>query len=389
MNVRLSTLALAAGVVLAMACGDADEDPTGPDEPPDTALTATLVVDGLVQPVHLTTPPGADGLFVVEQAGRIRIIRDGALLPTPFLDITSKVTSGGEQGLLSLAFDPQYATNGRFYVDYTGAADATFIERYTVTADPDIADPASVELILTVPQPAENHNGGHLLFGPDGMLYIGMGDGGGVGDPDGNGQDTGTLLGKVLRIDVSGEAPYTIPAGNPFDGSGAERAEIWAYGLRNPWRLAFDEPTGLLYITDVGEDEFEEVNVVNADAAGLNFGWNVAEGPGCFAAASCDLDGFVAPVHFYDHGGGRCSITGGSVYRGAAMPAMRGHYFFADLCADGLHSLRVVGGEATEHMQWDVGAIGNVSSFGTDDAGELYVTSLSGGIYRLGVAPAP
>ncbi len=389
MQVRPLALALVAGALAATACGDDADDPTGPDDPPTDEIVATLVADGLAAPVHVAAPPGESGLWVVEQAGTIRIVREGAVLPAPFLDISAKVSSGGEQGLLSIAFDPQYATNGRFYVDYTGVDGATVVERYTVTADPNVADPGSAELILTVPQPAANHNGGHLLFGPDDMLYISMGDGGGIGDPSGNGQDTGTLLGKILRIDVRGDAPYAIPADNPFDGTGDARAEIWAYGLRNPWRMAFDEPTGLLYVADVGEDEFEEVNVVNATAPGLNYGWSVTEGTQCFRAPTCDTSGFVEPVHVYDHAGGRCSITGGAVYRGDAMPTVRGHYFFADLCAAGVSSLRVVGGAATDLRSRDVGAVGSVTSFGTDGDGELLLTSIEGGIYRLGPPPAP
>lgn len=389
MHMRCAAMAVVAGALMGTACGDDDETPTGTDDPLPTQIVATPVAEGLQAPVHVAAPPGEHGLWVVEQAGVIRVVREGVVLPTPFLDISGKVTSGGEQGLLSIAFDPGYAANGRFYVDYTGAEGATFVERYTVSADPNVADPASAELILTVPQPAANHNGGHLLFGPDDMLYIAMGDGGGIGDPSGNAQDTGTLLGKILRIDVSGDAPYTIPSDNPFDGTADARAEIWAYGLRNPWRMAFDEPSGLLYIADVGEDEFEEVNAVNASAPGLNFGWSVVEGTGCFRAPTCEADEFVQPVHVYDHTGGRCSVTGGAVYRGAAMPALRGHYFFADLCAAGLQTLRVMGGAASEVRAWDIGAIGSVTSFGTDGAGELLLTSIEGGIYRLGHPAAP
>lgn len=389
MDMRIVARTLVIGALLTAACGDDDEAPSGPDDPTPPQIVATPVAVGLEAPVHVAAPPGEDGIWVVEQAGVIRIVRDGAVLPTPFLDISAKVTAGGEQGLLSIAFDPAYAANGRFYVDYTGADGATFVERYTVSADPNVADATSAELILTVPQPAANHNGGHLLFGPDDMLYISMGDGGGVGDPSGNGQDVGTLLGKILRIDVSGDAPYTIPPGNPFDGTAGTRAEIWAYGLRNPWRMAFDEPTGLLFIADVGEDEFEEVNAVNASAPGLNYGWSVVEGTQCFRVPTCDAGDVVQPVHVYDHTGGRCSVTGGVVYRGDAMPTLRGHYFFADLCVDGLHTLRVAGGAATDLREWDIGAIGNITSFGTDGDGELLVASIEGGIYKLGHPPTP
>lgn len=375
---------LALGLTLAgtVAC-DSDDGPGGND---DVVVEAVLVENGFAQPVHLTAPAGDDRLFIVELGGTIRIIEAGAALGTPFLDISANVSTGGERGLLSMAFDPQYATNRRFYVNYTDLNGNTRVERYVASVgDPDVADAGSAELILAVNQPEDNHNGGHLLFGPDGMLYVAMGDGGGNGLVS---QDLTSLLGKLLRLDVRGAAPYAVPPGNPYVGSttGA-RAEIWASGLRNPWRIAFDDPSDRIYIADVGETSLEEINVESVTADGLNYGWNVMEGTECFNAASCSQAGLTLPKHTYDHAGGRCSITGGAVYRGDAMPSMRGHYFYADLCQDGVRSLRVSGGSTTDHRLWETGDLGNIVSFGTDSDGEMYVISAGGGVYRLSPAP--
>jgi hypothetical protein len=348
-------------------------------------LRAQQVVEGLASPVYLTAPKNDPRLFVVEQAGRIRIVKAGALLTTPFLDITSRVVSGGERGLLSLAFDPAYATNGRFYVYYTGAQGDIFVDRFTVSGDPDVANTAS-DRVLTIQHRANsNHNGGLLLFGPDGMLYAGVGDGGGAGDVPNNAQNIDVLLGKILRLDVAA-LPYAIPAGNPFAGrAGAD--EIWAYGLRNPWRFAFDVPpdgtTPKLYIADVGQGAREEVDVVDAAAAGRNYGWRIMEGTQCYNPSSgCNQAGLTLPVLDYDHGQG-CSITGGVVYRGAAIPEVRGHYFYSDYCSGWLRSFRLSGGAAVDQRDWALASIGNVTSFGVDAAGELYMLSANGRVYRL------
>lgn len=373
------TAAVLVSILLASACNGSSGGGTVVSTP---GLVATVVASGLSSPLHLTAPASDPRLFVVEKPGRIRVVENGQLHATPFLDISNLVSTGSEQGLLSLTFHPQYAANGYFYVNYTDTSGNTRVVRYTVSADPNVADAASAKLILTVAQPASNHNGGHVLFGPDGMLYIAMGDGGGGGDPFRNGQDTATLLGALLRIDVDRGDPYAIPADNPLVGQPGARAEIWAYGLRNPWRIAFDRVTNLLYIADVGQSAWEEVSVASAATGGLNYGWNIMEGQHCFGGGACNSSGLVLPVLEYDHSVG-CSITGGYVYRGSAMPAVQGHYFYSDFCSGFLRSFVYANGVATDAREWEVGILGRVLSFGVDGAGELYVLSQNGNVYRL------
>ena len=350
--------------------------------PATFSLAAQHVVGVLSNPVYVTAPRNDPRLFVVEQPGRIRVIKDGLLLPVPFLDISERVTFGGERGLLSMAFDPGYATNGRFYIYYTGSLGDIFVDRHTASPGADVANPEFQQVITIQHRLAANHNGGLALFGPDGMLYLGTGDGGGAGDPQGNGQNTSSLLGKLLRIDVS-SLPYTIPAGNPFLGqAGAD--EVWAYGLRNPWRFAFDGSGGAaqLYIADVGQNAWEEVNFASASAAGLNYGWRIMEGGHCFNPSSgCVQTGLTLPVHEYDHAAG-CSIVGGFVYRGSAIPELRGHYFYSDYCSGGLRSFRVSGNAAVDHVSWPI-SVGGINSFGVDGVGELYVVSAGGRVYRI------
>jgi len=376
---RLAAWSLAAAVAFGLACGSSSP----PAEMGTSGLVATPVVSGLSSPVWLTAPPGDPRLFVVEQRGTIRIVKDGSLLPEPFLDLRPAVASGGERGLLGLAFHPDYASNGRFYVDYTDPQGDTRVVAYRVSAsDPDRADPASGDTILAVDQPYSNHNGGLVTFGPDGMLYVGLGDGGSGGDPRGNGQNRGTLLGAILRLDVDGGSPYRIPPDNPFVGQAGFRGEIWAWGLRNPWRYSFDPASGLLYIADVGQNDWEEVDAVSATTGGLNYGWNVMEGRHCYGSSSCDGQGLVQPILEYGHDQG-CSITGGFVYRGSAMPDLQGTYFYSDYCSGWLRSLRYDGTAVGEERSWDVGSLGQVLSFGEDAAGELYVLSANGTVYRL------
>jgi hypothetical protein len=369
--------------VMSVSCG-------GAVEPPPGTPTLQLVTSALSSPVFVTAPPGDMlRLFVVEQGGRVRVLRD-TLLTTPFLDLRGKINTGGEEGLLSLAFHPGYATNGRLYVYFTNRDGDIRIVRYTVsTGDPNVADSLSGDTVLAVPHPGEsNHNGGLVLFGPDGKLYAGLGDGGGGGDPDGNGQDKQALLGKILRLDVDAGTPYAIPTDNPFATDPNARGEIWAFGLRNPWRFSFDRQTGDLYIADVGQNEWEEVDVAAAPAAGrgVNYGWNVMEGAHCFA--SCDTTGLARPVLEYSHGDG-CSITGGYVYRGTRVPALAGHYLYSDYCTHFVRSFRYVGGQATDRRdrttQLDPG--GSVTSFGEDGRGELYVVVHGGRLYRVVEAP--
>jgi len=297
------------------------------------------------------------------------------LQTTPFLDITGRVLCCGERGLLSVAFHPQYATNHFFYVYFTTQTNGDIrIERFTTTANPEVADPASSKLILTTAHNLQsNHNGGLLAFGPDGGLYAGLGDGGGGGDPYGNGQNFNALLGSLLRLDVDHGDPYSIPGNNPFVNQPNRRGEIWAKGLRNPWRYAFDATTNLLYIADVGQGAHEEVDVVPADQGGINYGWNIMEGASCYNAATCNQTGLQLPIIDYGHNG-PCSITGGYVYRGSAIPAIRGHYFYSDFCAGFLKSFRYENGVAVDQKDWGL-TTPSVTSFGVDFGGELYMIS--------------
>ena len=348
-------------------------------------LAPTLLVGGLVQPVFVThAGDGSDRLFIVERHGHIRIHENGALLPEAFMNIDPRVGSGGqEQGLLGLAFEPDYETSGRFYVYYTNNAGASTLSRFAVKAtDPNVADIGSEEVLLTVNQPFSNHNGGMLAFGPDGMLHVALGDGGLAADPAVNGQNLASLLGKILRLDVSGATGYDIPDDNPFAGLAGVRPEIWAYGLRNPWRFSFDTATGDLYIADVGQFEIEEVDFEPAgDAGGRNYGWNLFEGHGIHSTGvrvPTDLPGFAWPVHEYTHAEG-CSVTGGYVYRGSAAPGLAGTYVFGDFCSGTIWGLQP--GTWTRTTLASTGFF--ISSFGEDEAGGLYVVDLNGAVYTL------
>ena len=368
---------LCSGITMLFGVG-CHSDSTGPGDggPLPPGLTLKLdpfITTGLTAPVFLAQPLNDGRIFVVEQAGRIRIIKDGVLQSTPFLDISSRVLSGGERGLLSVAFHPSYASNHFFYVYFTTQTNGDIrIERFTATSNPDVADPATTKLILTTPHNSQpNHNGGLLAFGPDGMLYAGLGDGGGGGDPLLNGQNFNALLGSLLRLDVDHGDPYAIPADNPFVGQANHRGEIWAKGLRNPWRYAFDAATGLLYIADVGQNLHEEVDVVAANHGGVNYGWNIMEGASCYNATTCNQTGLQLPVIDYGHNG-PCSITGGYVYRGSVIPGIRGHYFYSDYCAGFLKSFRYENGVAVDQKDWGL-TESSVTSFGQDFAGEIYM----------------
>ena len=354
--------------------------PPQPSGPPGLQEIAT----GLDFPLYLTSPPGDARLFVLEKAGVIRVIKDGALLDAPFLDITPKVLStGGEQGLLGLAFYPDYATTGRLLVHYTDQSGASQISTFRVSADPDRADPASETVLLTAARPGQAHNGGQILFGPDGFLYIGLGDG---DDSDGGrGQSLEDLLASILRIDVSSGTGYTVPADNPFVATGGARPEVWSYGLRNPWRFTFDRATGDLYIGDVGESQWEEVNYSSAAEGagrGINYGWSLMEGLHCMRATGCPEE-LTLPVVEYSHSEG-CSVTGGYVYRGAALPSLQGRYFYADYCGGWVRSLRMQGGAAVEQTEWpELEPGGSITSFGEDSAGELYFTTQEGQVFKI------
>jgi glucose/arabinose dehydrogenase len=366
---------------------DVDEQNGEDNTPAIDGIELSLVAGGFSTPVHLSAPAGESRLFVVEKPGRIRVIDDGQVLTTPFLDISSLVSNGGEQGLLSLAFHPGYATNGYFYVYYTDIGGATRVVRYSVSSSPNVADASSAKLILQLDQPAANHNGGLITFGPDGMLYIGLGDGGGANDQYGNGQNLATLLGSLLRIDVDGGDPYAIPPDNPFVSDVDTRDEIWAYGLRNPWRYSFDEDQAALYIADVGQNTWEEVNVESAAVGGLNYGWNVMEGNGCFSAGDCSSVGMVLPVLQYGTGVEGCAVVGGFVYRGSAITGLAGTYFYSDNCTGWIRSFKLQFGQAARQREWELGDIGRVLSFGEDGAKELYVLSANGNVYRF--VPTP
>jgi len=339
---------------------------------------------GLTQPVHIThAGDGSGRLFFVEQPGRIRVSRGGTLLPVPFLDIVSRVSCCGERGLLSVAFPPGYGSKRYFYVDYTDTAGNTVISRHRLGADADVADPGSEQIVLTIAQPYSNHNGGQLAFGPDGYLYVGMGDGGSGGDPQNNAQSPTSLLGKILRIDVeSGAAPYAVPVSNPFAGRAGYRGEIWALGLRNPWRFSFDRRTGDLFIGDVGQNRYEEVDFQPAgDPGGENYGWRIMEAGHCYDPNPCNQTGLLQPVFEYDHSQG-CSVTGGFVYRGSLYPRMQGVYFFADYCSGRLWGLRRDGNSFQSTQLLD--SPYTVSTFGEDEAGNVYLADYGrGDVYQV------
>lgn len=339
-------------------------------------FTLELFAGGLSSPVELAHA-GDDRLFVVEQGGTIKIINaDGTVNGTAFLNISSQISSGGERGLLGLAFDPNYETNGRFYVNYTNTSGNTVIARYTVSENPDVANPDGT-ILLTIDQPFSNHNGGNIKFGPDGYLWIAMGDGGSGGDPNNNGQNIDTLLGKMLRIDVSGN-DYTSPADNPFVGEdGAD--EIWSYGVRNPWKFSFDKETGDVWIADVGQNAIEEINYMPSNESGLNYGWRCYEGNDIYNNSGCaNSDTMTFPVATYNHSGGKCSITGGYVYRGESYPNLIGTYFYADYCSGEIGTFAL--GQPAEFVAELPGVF--ITTFGEDVNGELYLAG-SGKIYKI------
>ena len=356
---------------------------------PLDSLTPRLLpfASGFNKPTFLThAGDGSSRLFVVEQAGRILVIKDGAVSSTPFLDIVSIVGSdANEQGLFSVAFQPDYANNGLFFVNYTDRQGDTTIARYQVSNNPDVADPNSARILLTINQPYPNHNGGQLAFGPDGYLYIGMGDGGAANDPHDNGQNLNTLLGKILRLDIDNADPYGAPQDNPFVNQSDARPEIWSYGWRNPWRFSFDRVTGDMYIADVGQNQYEEVDVELAGTpAGQNYGWRLMEGLHCFNPQNCDPTslGVALPVVEYDHSQG-CSVTGGYVYRGADFPDLTGVYFYGDYCSGIVWGLRREADGSWAQAQL-LQAQANISSFGQDKAGEVYLVDHRGDISQIG-----
>lgn len=354
---------------------------------PFVQITLTTVIEDLDRPVLLThAGDGSGRRFIIEKEGRIRILEGDTLLEAPFLDISDRVNAGGnEQGLLGLAFPPDYAQHNFFFVNYTNKSGDTVISRFTVTDDPNQADSKSESFVLQIDQPASNHNGGMLAFGPDQMLWIGMGDGGGGGDRYGNAQNSQTLLGKILRIDVLSDPsqPYTIPSDNPWHSSAdSVRHEIWAMGLRNPWRFSFDRLTGALWIGDVGQNQIEEIDYVPANYSGLNFGWPTLEGTNCYKETDCSSQGMTLPVVQYKHGADGCSVSGGYVYRGKKFPELVGVYFYSDYCSGRIWALWPDTNGKWQNRQLLDSDL-SVSSFGEDEAGELYVVGYGGDIYQI------
>jgi glucose/arabinose dehydrogenase len=375
------------GAVLMVAailhgCGG-DGDGNGPIVPLELVLNP--VADGFNRPNYVTSAGDGSGrLFVVEQGGRIRIINaNRQVLATPFLDLSGIVDDRGEAGLLSVAFHPNYERNGRLFVYFLSQRDGrlkSYVSEFTVSSgNANRVDPGSERVLIELNQPGVFHNGGLVTFGPDGFLWIGLGDGGGAQNRD-EAQNLGSLFGSILRIDVNRGNPYAIPPGNPFVGRQGARPEIYAYGFRNPWRFSLDQANGRLFVGDVGENTWEEINLV---AAGGNYGWPIMEGPDCFPpGTNCDRSGLRLPIHAYQHGqGGVCSVTAGYVYRGARYPALRGTYFFADYCSGIIWRLRQSGGQwqATQELDSNL----RISSFGVDEAGEMYAVDLNGGVYRM------
>lgn len=357
------------------------------------AVQLEPVLTGLSSPVYVThARDGSNRLFVVEQGGRVKVLQPGGVTSTIFLDITANVLFGGEQGLLGLAFHPSYATNRRFFVNYTRQPDgATVIAEYQTSAsDPNVAN-ATETILLTIPQPFANHNGGMIEFGADGFLYIGMGDGGSGNDPGNRAQNIDDLLGKMLRIDVdhpNGAVPYSSPSDNPFFGATPGREEIFAVGFRNPFRFSFDRGTGQLYAGDVGQGAREEIDIVTR---GGNYGWRVFEGTLCtnLDPLSCSPANFVPPIAEYDHSLGRCAIIGGYVYRGAQATFPGGAYIYGDLCTGEIFQLLPATSGGTQSVLLDTALNGTLSSFGEDEAGEIYVVGLGGTLNRIAVGPPP
>lgn len=340
-------------------------------------------VTGLTSPVEITNANDSR-LFVVQQDGIIKIIQpNGTINTTNFLNIGSKITFGGERGLLGLAFHPQYSTNGYFFVYYNNLSGNIIVARYSVSStDPNVADPASEKILLNIPKPFDNHNGGSIHFAPDGKLWIITGDGGSGGDPNNNAQNKNVLLGKMLRIDVDATGPYNIPPENPFAGAGVDGAdEVWAYGLRNAWKFSFDLTTGNAMIADVGQGAIEEINKMPITTAGLNYGWRCYEGNNAYNTAGCAAQSTMTfPVAVYNHSGGKCSITGGYVYRGSQYPSLQGKYFFADYCSSQIGML-----DTNNTITWTTPYSGNnFSTFGEDYQKGLYVADLSNGkIFKI------
>jgi len=361
-----------------------------PIQPGNASIQARLVVSGVDSPVDLQAAPGdTSRLYIAEKTGKIRIVQSGVLRQRAFLDISSRVSGASEEGLLGIVFHPQFQTNHRFYADYTDHAGDIHVVEFLASADFDSATSAEREILFISHSQATNHNGGQLAFGPDGYLYVGVGDGGGGGDEFHNGQNLGSLLAKILRVNVDAGSPYSIPPDNPFVNRPGARGETWDYGLRNPWRFCFDRLTGDLYIADVGQDKYEEVDFEPRGAGGKNYGWSIMEGLHCYNATTCNEAGLTLPVTEYEHPTG-CSITGGYVYRGSDIPELNGVYFYGDWCTGFIRSFSIGQGKAANEQDWTSslrtvagGKMSSISSFGQDARGELYLVLLDGAVYKI------
>ena len=382
-NTHLIRSLVVAGVVA--ACGNEPGGPVVPELVLDTLET------GMSHPLYVTTPPGdRNRLFVVERTGTIRIIKNGVLQATPFLDITAEVSTGAEQGILGMAFPPDYATSRYFVVYYVNPSIQTVLSRFHVASATADTALSGEDTLLTIQQPGGDHNGGMLAYGQDGYVYLSLGDGGCCGDPSGHGQDRTELLGSILRLNVGPTGPYQIPATNPWATDATFRHELWNYGLRNPFRFSFDRQTGDLYIGDVGDNTREEIDVVpHTSVGGENLGWRIMEGKECFGGGTaCNMTGLTLPVWDYPHSQG-CSVIGGFVYRGAAIPALRGTYFYLDYCAAWVESFRWSGGAISSRQRYTwLAASEFPNSFGEDADGELYITSEAGNVFKI-VAKTP
>lgn len=356
-------------------------------------LTATLIADGFARPADARSPIGDERVFVVDQEGFIYIVKDGEVLADPFLDLTDVVNfDQNEQGLVTIAFHPRFHENRRFFVFYSDEdTDSQLVEYRVSEDDPNQADPQSARPVISIEQPHVWHQSGAIAFGPDGYLWMSIGDGGFIGDPNKNGQNPQNLLATIIRLDIDAD-PYAIPPDNPFVDSETAAPEVWAYGVRNPWRITIDHETGLLYIPDVGQEGLEEIDVVSIDSGGgQNFGWSITEGTACYfkeepedGDLTCDTTGITMPIFEYGRSGG-CAVVGGPVYRGASIPELHGEYFFADYCGGWVRSFRPSGTSLLNERNWqsDLGRLGNITSVATDGDGELLVTTISGEIYRL------
>ena len=376
-------------LAILVACGGEDTPAPIPPECSTpiagTQVTFRLVAETQGAALLVTSPPNDPRRYVVEQEGRIKeLTANGLSAPVLTISDDDDFACCGEQGLLGLAFFPDYASSGRFIVHYIDLSGDTRVSLLRVSGDPDRADPASESVLLTVPQPGVAHKGGQVLFGPDGFLYVGLGDG--DDDDHGNGQSLNDLLGSILRIDVSSGDSYAIPPDNPFMGTTDARPEIWSYGFRNPWRFTFDRGTGDLYIGDVGESEWEEVDFAsgaNGAGRGVNYGWSRMEGLHCSRGQVCDQTGLALPVVEYSHSDG-CSVIGGYVYRGAAMPALQGKYFYSDYCSGWVRSFQMEAGVAVDGTDWpELSPEGQVTSFGEDAVGELYLVTAQGSVFKV------